>query len=567
MNNLLSHLFTIFKHRIFNFRTFSVICVGVVLSACTEKPQDIKPSTNQTEGPTVTLSIADVSLSKNNVVTISEGSGDIIITAELSEPLTEDFDFAFFVDGSNSTATNLNDFLIADPSGEGSSQTVSQGLVKFTKGETITTFQFRMSDDLYHEDTETFIMGIINNPDGTIKANFDLPTDKFDRQFIQFEIADDDDVPIIAISSIIISNTEKLPETNIPIGEEEETIAVTLSLPFTQSSFDLNVNFEMIEGAGVEDGIDYQFPEEENRLTPTSDIGKFVIPKNADKFEFFLRIFDDVEQEIPETLTFRLIGADRANITQTLAKEFTITINDSITNNIVVTDTGIDSCFNDVSTVTCGNVDYPNQDPVNISPASQFIKFNSVIPSSQGASTPLDVSATSWECVYDSTTNLLWAIGMDFRQQHNLLSAQTVNWYNENPTTNGGATGSKRESDGDGISSSFSTDDFQHVLNAGEGSGIDTGLCNVTTWRLPKYQELMSILDFETSDVIYIDTNYFPNTYVKDTYYWTTSPSAIEPEEAWCLFLGKKVKNSGKLCAKSSEINALFVTRIDLIVP
>lgn len=126
----------------------------------------------------------------------------------------------------------------------------------------------------------------------------------------------------------------------------------------------------------------------------------------------------------------------------------------------------------------------------------------------------LPASATSWNCVRDNVTGLIWEIKTDdggLRDQDN-----TYTWYNPDDTSNGGSAGTQNG----GVCTggiSCDTDDYTQAVNS-------QGLCGHTDWRLPWLEELRSIVDNGIRSGLAIDTNYFPET-VRVSY-WSATPYA-----------------------------------------
>ena len=146
----------------------------------------------------------------------------------------------------------------------------------------------------------------------------------------------------------------------------------------------------------------------------------------------------------------------------------------------------------------------------------------------------LDANATEWSCVLDNVTGLLWEVKTDDGGLHD--KDDRYSWYNTDSSSNGGFAGYAEAGDEDernlcyGYNSAESdtlcnTEAFVNRVNT-------AGLCGFSDWRLPRREELRSIVDysrsrppsaFSYSSGPSIDTDYFPNTI---TYgYWSSTAS------------------------------------------
>lgn len=134
----------------------------------------------------------------------------------------------------------------------------------------------------------------------------------------------------------------------------------------------------------------------------------------------------------------------------------------------------------------------------------------------------LAASATSWSCVRDNATGLTWEVKTDDGGLRD--KDWTYTWYNPDPTTNGGSAGVQN---GGTCSGGLSCDTAGYVAAANAA-----GLCGYDEWRMPKMEELLSIVDY---GVAYpgptIDTDYFPNT--SSSFFWSGTPCVGGSDNAW----------------------------------
>ena len=142
----------------------------------------------------------------------------------------------------------------------------------------------------------------------------------------------------------------------------------------------------------------------------------------------------------------------------------------------------------------------------------------------------LAASATSWHCVQDNVTGLIWEVKTDDGGLHD--KDDQYNWYNTDPATNGGFDGYADDDgnicygyDSSDASTYCNTQAFTARVNA-------VGLCGFTDWRVPDIEELRSIVDYSRTNPS-IDINYFPNT--RSSSYWSASPYASYSVSAWLL--------------------------------
>lgn len=167
-----------------------------------------------------------------------------------------------------------------------------------------------------------------------------------------------------------------------------------------------------------------------------------------------------------------------------------------------------------------------NEKNINFGEGSGYIKLDR-----EGNQLP--GTASSWVCLLDERTNLIWEIKTD---NNSLMSKDnTYTWYNPDSLTNGGDEGTK---------------DYGHC----EGSACDTysyvqkinskSLCGAKDWRMPSKDELLSIIDNGRSDpeVVF---DYFPN--MPSDWYWTSSIDKKSPHYAWIVnFFGGSTYASNK---------------------
>ena len=124
------------------------------------------------------------------------------------------------------------------------------------------------------------------------------------------------------------------------------------------------------------------------------------------------------------------------------------------------------------------------------------------------------------KAVKDNATGLIWEVKQNFdsvRDYTNPSDADNVyTWYDPDPATNGGFAGYEGE---------YDTQDFLALLKDKSGK---------TDWRLPKVHELMFLLDYKNRSPI-INTEFFPNTNIGYSFYWTAITSTSNIHNAWTV--------------------------------
>jgi hypothetical protein len=180
-------------------------------------------------------------------------------------------------------------------------------------------------------------------------------------------------------------------------------------------------------------------------------------------------------------------------------------------------DTGITTCSNETqNNLPCPVSDFPNQDAqsgrdaTNNDDSDGHAGFSFTKINSTGASLP--ASATSWNCVKDNVTGLIWEVKTTDGGLHD--KTNTYSWYEPDKTKNGGGAGTQNG----GICKGSECDTNSYVLAVNT-----TGYCGYKDWRMPTREELMSIADLGIINLT-IDVNYFSDTLTFGTIFWTSSP-------------------------------------------
>ena len=153
----------------------------------------------------------------------------------------------------------------------------------------------------------------------------------------------------------------------------------------------------------------------------------------------------------------------------------------------------------------------------------------------------LPETATEWSCVRDNVTGLIWEVkapsnGTVGDSLHD--ADDRYNWYNTDSFTNGGSVGF---ADDDGaICYGYNNADSTTYCNTEAFvNRVNTaGLCGANDWRMPKKQELSSIVHYGRTNLS-IDTDYFSNTV--NNWYWSGSPHAYSSSSSWVVYFNSGV--------------------------
>ncbi|MBV5310842.1 DUF1566 domain-containing protein, partial [Chromatium okenii] len=195
---------------------------------------------------------------------------------------------------------------------------------------------------------------------------------------------------------------------------------------------------------------------------------------------------------------------------------------------VPLNDTGITWCGNvDTNYLSCPVFGFPRQDAD--SGRDAIAKILGITKTGGGnagfdftkldaGGIALDETASSWDCVRDNVTGLIWEIKTNDGGLHDQYSTYT--WYDSSAP--GGSPGI---SNGGSCSSAGHCDTEKFVAEVNT-----VGLCGFNDWRMPTVKELTGIVDYSGSYPA-IDSAYFPNT--GDSWYWSGSPVADYWDGAW----------------------------------
>ena len=152
-----------------------------------------------------------------------------------------------------------------------------------------------------------------------------------------------------------------------------------------------------------------------------------------------------------------------------------------------------------------------------------------------------DDTAQDWDCVRDNVTGLVWEKKTADSGMRDGNHTYTWFFFDEN----GGYQGVQSGTDASCTLSSCNTTAYVNAVNA-------AGLCGFYDWRMPTYEEMMSLVHFGLASGVRIDDDYFPNSGTADSsgrlWYWTRIPSADgvsndTAQNAWALDFASGLDN------------------------
>ncbi|OFC69065.1 DUF1566 domain-containing protein [Alteromonas confluentis] len=152
-----------------------------------------------------------------------------------------------------------------------------------------------------------------------------------------------------------------------------------------------------------------------------------------------------------------------------------------------------------------------------------------------------DDTAQAWDCVRDNVTGLVWEKKTTDGGVRDANHTYTWFFFDEN----GGYQGVQSGTDASCTLTSCNTTAYVSAVNA-------VGLCGFYDWRMPTYEEMMSLIHFGLASGVRVDDDYFPNSGTVDgdgrLWYWTRIPSADGVAEdaaqnAWALDFASGLDN------------------------
>lgn len=195
---------------------------------------------------------------------------------------------------------------------------------------------------------------------------------------------------------------------------------------------------------------------------------------------------------------------------------------------VVFNDTGITDCVGGSGEEDCNyGLDVTDCDETDGHAGFSFTKLDS------DGGDLANQAATSWSCVRDNVTGLIWEVKTNDSGLHG--KDHLYSWYNTDPNTNGGADGADYTTaacDGSPVwldePTYCNTEAYVNRVNAVAGS-----FCGATDWRMPTVKELQGIVSYDRSGWT-VDENYFPSDPAAK-FYWSGVSASNDTGKAWTL--------------------------------
>lgn len=444
--------------------------------------------------------------SPNTDFRVTEIETLIRFTVDLAQAYSKDLTVAYLVSSANQKAQLSSDYQLRNQDNNEASSSIT-----LLAGQTSVPITVHIIDDKIDEGDETFTLTVM--VDGDRKTVKEIPV----------TIVDDDPLPTVQIKSV--------NGPLITIKESLGVVPIEIELPISLSEKDIHIPVSFIPDAITPATPDLDFVTVDEIIIP----GAVDAEQTTTSIIYNLLLRDDAITENNESFIFSLGNPldGRATLGAGGYISLSITIEDDDVNGFL-NDTGITSCADATNfSAACPATGFPQQDGESIKVAN-IERLNS-----GGANT--DAAPAETVCIHDITTGLVWEVKTALGASATNLREYNYQytWFNELSNANGGDTGN--EGGTQDCSSSLSrcnTAQYIAELN-------NQLLCGTDNWRLPRLNELVSLLNFGPipgDSTVIIDKTLFP--YTEAGYYWTATPAAGFSQSAWAVFMGKTPTNT-----------------------
>lgn len=489
--------------------------ISIALTGCGGAGEDGSDTTNE-QSTTPMVSVDGASVNEG-----SRGNTELTLPISLSATPSEDVEITYSFE--DVTAVNGEDYAAS-----GGKLTIPAGT---RRAEIVLTVQ---SDDI-HEPDETFKVHLES------ATNADLSTR---GKTATVTLRNDDDAPEIAFDMEQQSVSETVGSVIVP---------VSLSAP---SGFEVSASISL-SGTALENG-DYQL-DGDTHLT-------FAVGETFKEVE--LAILPDTIPEGGETVFVSLEQPENGVVSSDGNSTHTVVILGDTTLN----DTGLTS-YSDgvVGDLAFEPSSHPGQD------ASFGRDADGAQLSTDGHAgfsytkldlngNPLPSSASSWSCVRDNVTGLVWENKQaDFTIETTDGDGATVlntptgeqwragnfvyGWHNEEAANNGGNSGYLRTSDNrldkdEPVTAEYGYCGFRYSGGRRFDLHCDTaayiqemnlqGTCGFDDWRMPEVSELRSLANYDKLDGTMRPEGAFFSNLKSSVSYLSGTPAADNEASAWC---------------------------------